>query len=149
MLLCRGMLSDASRVCTTAKQLCRQPYTVTPHAAQVSNFTLIADKACLEATHASVLQDSTSRLHSTSTTDCLTKASSCAGSHIALPLMLLKSANFTFIAVKHAISTCKCLASTAQVCCTALSPLLCLTRASSCAGSHIALPLMLLKSAQT
>ena len=66
-------------------------YSITAHAAQVNSFRRFAVKACIQAAHASVLQYSTSVLHSTSTTALLDKGHQVCGQPcIALPLMLLK-----------------------------------------------------------
>ena len=72
-------------------------YSITAHAAQVSNLDCNAVEACnavaacMQAAHASVLHRSTSVLHSTSTTALLDKGQQvCKQPCIALPLMLLK-----------------------------------------------------------
>ncbi|KAL3131560.1 hypothetical protein ABBQ38_007862 [Trebouxia sp. C0009 RCD-2024] len=76
-----------------------------------------------EAPHASVLQYSTYVLHSTSTTVTAlqsTRASRFAGSHTALPLMLLKSA--TWRAVKACTQAPHAsVLQYRQACCTALA----------------------------
>ena len=67
-------------------------YSITAHAAQVNNFDgLLSKHAFKQGLHASVLQYSTSVLHSTSTTALLDKGHQvCRQPCTALPLMLLK-----------------------------------------------------------
>ena len=125
------------------QQVCRQPCSITAHAAQVTNSAVQhAKHAC--STHASVLQYSTSVLHSTSTTALLDKGQQVCRQPCSITA---HAAQVTNSAVQHASKhNMQVSCNTAQVCCTALAPLLCLTRASRFAGSHVALPLMLLKS---
>ena len=67
-------------------------YSITAHAAQVSNLDCNAVEACMQAAHASVLHCSTSVLHSTSTTALLDKGQQvCRQPCIALPLLLAGS----------------------------------------------------------
>ena len=71
----------------------------------------------MQAAHTSVLQYSTSVLHSISTTALLDKGHQvCKQPYIALPLMLLKSTTLDGFLPKHA---CK---QHIQVCCTSLAP---------------------------
>ena len=88
----------------------------------------------MQAAHASVLQNNTTALHATSITALLDKGQQACRQ----PCIALSSEQFDVLLSKHACKQhVQVSCNTAQACCSALAPLLCLTRASMFAGRHV------------